>query len=78
MAELTITKLRYLCLRTETPQYQIAALAGIHSSTFSAYCKGQREINSKHLIALCKLFKVDPEEVIGTVTLEGIELEGVE
>lgn len=60
-----MTKLRAKVLRVPQPQYQIAALAGIHPSTFSLYVTGQQAIKDKHLIALCNLFRCEPEEILG-------------
>jgi DNA-binding Xre family transcriptional regulator len=60
-----ITRLRAKTLRVPQPQYQIAALAGIHPSTFSLYITGQRPIKDKHLVALCDLFRCEPEEILG-------------
>lgn len=60
-----VTKLKALVIRVPQPQYQIAALAGIHPSVFSMYVLGQKPIRDKHLVALCELFRVEPEEVLG-------------
>lgn len=60
-----LTKLRAKILRVPQPQYQIAALAGIHPSTLSRYVLGQQAILDKHLIALCDLFRCEPEEIVG-------------
>lgn len=66
-----VTKLRIKVLATTHPQYQIAALAGIHPSTFSRYVKGLQPILDKHLIALCDLFNCEPEDIIGWEDVNG-------
>lgn len=68
---LRVTKLRVKVLSVPQPQYQIAAIAGIHPSTMSAYVKGDRDILDKHLVALCDLFDCEPEEIIGDVDASG-------
>ena len=66
----TMTKLRYLILTLPQPQYEIAALARIHPSTFSSYCKGTRDIKADHLVALFELLKLEPEEILGWIDVE--------
>lgn len=66
-----VTKLRIKVLSVPQPQYQVAALAGIHPSTFSRYVKGLQPILDKHLIALCDLFGCEPEELIGWEDVNG-------
>jgi transcriptional regulator with XRE-family HTH domain len=66
-----VTKLRIKVLATARPQYQVAALAGIHPSTFSRYVKGDAPILDKHLIALCDLFGCEPEDVMGWEEVNG-------
>lgn len=64
-----ITKLRVKVLSVPQPQYQIAALAGIHPSTLSSYVKGDKPILDKHLVALCDLFGCEPEDIMGEVDM---------
>jgi DNA-binding Xre family transcriptional regulator len=64
-----ITKLKRLLMSVPRPQYQIAALAGIHPSTLSMYARGQALILDKHLVALCDLFQCEPEDVLGFVEI---------
>lgn len=66
-----VTKLRIKVLGTAHPQYQIAALAGIHPSTMSGYVRGDKPILDKHLIALCDLFNCEPEDIIGWEDVNG-------
>lgn len=74
LAPLQITKLRIKVLSVDHPQYQIAALAGIHPSTLSMYVKGDKPILDKHLIALCDLFQCEPEDIIGWEEINGVNL----
>jgi transcriptional regulator with XRE-family HTH domain len=60
-----VTRLKLLLLTQEEKDYVIAAAAGIHPSTLSLYSRGAKEISAKHLIALCDLFNVEPEAIIG-------------
>lgn len=62
-----VTKLRVKVLSVPHPQYQIAALAGIHPTTLSHYIHGKKDIQPPHLIALCKLFDCESEEIMGWV-----------
>jgi hypothetical protein len=59
-----LTKLKAKLLRLPQPQYQIAALAQIHPTTFSGYVNGKPML-AKHLVALCDLFQCEPEEIMG-------------
>lgn len=54
----------------EQPNYKVAAAADIHPSTLSEYARGIRPISAKNLISLCKLFQCEPDDIIGTVTVE--------
>ena len=60
-----VTRLKLYMLSIDMPDYKIAAAAGIAPSTISEYQRGRREISAKHLIALCEVFDVQPEEIIG-------------
>lgn len=66
----TITKLMLKLQTTRQPNYIVGAACGIHPTTLSLYARGKQPISSKHLIALCKLFKCEPEDLIGDVTVE--------
>lgn len=66
-----ITKLRAKIIRLPHPQYQIAALAGIHPSTLSKYVQGEPVLD-KHLIALCDLFQCEPEEILGWEEMDSL------
>jgi DNA-binding Xre family transcriptional regulator len=62
-----VTKLRVKVLSVPQPQYQIAALAGIHPSIMSMYVRGEKPIRDKHLIALCELFRCEPDDIMGWI-----------
>lgn len=65
-----ITKLMLKLQTSSAPNYVIGAACHIHPTTLSRYARGQVDISSKHLIALCKLFECEPEEILGTITVE--------
>lgn len=66
----TITKLRLKLSQISEPNYVIAAMAHIHPTQLSDYAQGKKPLSAKHLVALCQLFKCDPEEIIGEVEVE--------
>lgn len=65
-----VTKLMLKLQTTSQPNYIVGASCGIHPTTLSYYARGIRPISAKHLIALCKLFQCEPDELIGSVTVE--------
>jgi transcriptional regulator with XRE-family HTH domain len=64
-----LTKLKILLLEDDKPQYQVAALCGIHPSTLSNYALGQHP-SVAHLRALCKYFKCRQQDIIGWEEVE--------
>lgn len=60
-----ITKLRSLLIKSNIPQYQVAARMGLHPSTLSAYSLGKESIKPYHLVQICQYFQLEPEDVIG-------------
>ena len=60
-----LTKLRERLLSIPHPQYQIAALAGIHPSKLSMYARGEKDMSAKHLLALCHILHCEPEDIVG-------------
>ncbi len=65
-----ITKLMLKLQTTSQANYVIGASCGIHPTTLSLYARGQKDISPKHLIALCKLFECEPEEILGDIVVE--------
>lgn len=65
-----ITKLMLKLMSIEQANYKIAAAAGIHPTTLSNYARGTKDISAKHLIALCRLFECEPDDVMGQVEVE--------
>lgn len=63
-----MTLLKRLSLATGKPQYQIAASAGIHPSIFSQYVRGEKDITTGHLKALCTLFNLPSDQLVGWVS----------
>lgn len=59
------TKLRLRILETGGPAYMVAAHCGFSPSRMSEYVLGRRAIPPKHLIALCKVLRCEPEDVTG-------------
>jgi transcriptional regulator with XRE-family HTH domain len=68
--QLTITKLKLKLLACDSPQYVVAAAAGIHPSRLSLYALGKRDPLLIHLYRLCKVFKCPVEDLLGTVVVE--------
>jgi hypothetical protein len=72
-----ITQLKRLTLEaTDTngiaiPAYQIAGDIGIHPSTFSKYCLGQRELPWQHRDLIADYFEVDGEILDQLVEIDG-------
>lgn len=50
-----------------SPQYLVAAKAGIHPSTLSQYCRGQKAIAVHHLQRLAVVLDCPAEALLGTV-----------
>lgn len=65
-----ITKLMLKLQTTKQPNYIVGAACGIHPTTLSFYARGIKPISAKHLIALCKLFECEADDLIGNVTVE--------
>lgn len=68
-----VSKLRLKILATNTPQYIIGSLAGIHHSRMSEYCLMQRPIPPHHLLALCEVLDCEPDELLGIADNNGIQ-----
>lgn len=60
-----ISKLRLKLVESGERQYVIAARANISPSRVSEYAMGQRSIPSHHLVALAKVLKCAPADLIG-------------
>lgn len=68
--KVVITKLMLKLQTTSEPNYVVGASCGIHPTTLSQYARGNKDISPKHLIALCKLFQCEADEIIGNVEVE--------
>lgn len=60
-----ITRLKLHLLALGKPNYEVAAAAGIAPSQLSRYSSGRDDIRANHLVALCELLDVEPEELMG-------------
>lgn len=60
-----ITKLRKKMLEIGGPAYRVAERAGFPASRMSEYTLGRKPIPVKHLVALCRVFNCDPEDITG-------------
>lgn len=67
-----LSKLRLKILETDTPQYIIGSMAGIHHSRMSEYCLLQKPIPPHHLVALCEVLDCEPTDIIGEADNNGI------
>lgn len=61
----THTKIGALIASTGEPVYMWSARARIAYSTLNDYICGRRPISHNHLIRLCDVFDVEPEQLIG-------------
>ena len=74
--QIKITELKRLTLEAvdvngdPIPAYQIAGDIGIHPSTFSKYCLGQREIPWQHRELIASYFGVDGAILDQMVTVD--------
>lgn len=62
---LQITRLKLHLMALDMPSYKLAAAANIAPSQLSRYMSGRDDIRAVHLVALCELLNVDPEELMG-------------
>jgi hypothetical protein len=62
-----ITRIRSLLLHDERPQYEVAALMGIHPSTLSQYGLGRKEVLPHHLVLMSRFWRLDAEHILGYV-----------
>lgn len=60
-----ITRLKLHLMSIDKPSYQVAAAANIAPSQLSRYMSGRDDIRASHLVALCELLNVEPEEIMG-------------
>lgn len=65
-----VTKLMLKCMSVVQPNYQIAAAAGLHPTTLSQYARGVKPIKADHLVALCRVFECEPEDLLGDIEVE--------
>lgn len=62
---MAVSKLRMRILEEGGPAYIIAARAGISPSRVSEYTLGRRRIPPHHVVALCRVLKCNPDELLG-------------
>lgn len=60
-----MSRLKLLCMGHGGPQYMIAALAGMSPSRLSEYCLMQKDIPVHHMVGLCRVFRCEPEDILG-------------
>lgn len=51
-------------------QKEVAAVLGINQRVYSTYETGKRDIPLRHLITLCKFYKVSSDYILGLQTKE--------
>ena len=77
----TMTKFRYLLIlhriHTGEQQYVVAGMTQIHPTIISHYAQGKRAISSLHMIKLCNYLKVNPEDLVGEITIPTEEYEEI-
>lgn len=52
------------------PNYVIAGVLGIAPYTLSQYARGKKPMRADHLVAICRLFQCEPDDVMGWITVE--------
>lgn len=67
---MSVTKLRLALLNTDAPQYMIAALAGMSPSRVSEYALGKKPIPTHHLLALARVLKKNPSDLVGEADVD--------
>jgi len=60
-----VERLRDLREDHDLTQAQVAQYLGTTQQVYSRYEKGENELPIRHLIALCRLYKVSADEVLG-------------
>jgi len=60
-----VERLRDLREDHDLTQAQVAQYLGTTQQVHSRYEKGENELPIRHLIALCRLYKVSADEVLG-------------
>lgn len=65
-----ISKLMLKLQSISRPNYKIAAALDIHPTTLSLYARGKKDISAQHLIAMCKFFECEPEDILGNIEVE--------
>lgn len=65
-----LTKLDALVRNSGLRQYQIAGICGIHPTTLGQYINGKKGFMARDIVALAKFFEVEPEDVVGWMTME--------
>jgi len=60
-----VERLRDLREDHDLTQTQVAQYLGTTQQVYSRYEKGENELPIRHLIALCRLYKVSADEVLG-------------
>ena len=68
--QITLSKLRARVEADPRRQWVIAAACGINPTTMSFYIRGHRAYTQEHLLALCKEFECDPEDITGVYVFD--------
>lgn len=72
------TKVGRLISDRQLRVYAIAANANISPRVMSEYCAGRRSFSQHHLLALCRVLEVTPDQILEDEDLEGYEDEVTE
>lgn len=63
--EAYMKKLRDLREDSDKTQAEVAAYPGTSQTMYARYERGANELPVRHLIALCRLYKVSADDVLG-------------
>lgn len=72
--EYYMRKIRDLREDADLTQTQVAEILGTSQTMYARYERGASELPIRHLIALCRLYKVSADEILGTWTQSGKNL----
>ena len=64
--EYYMRKIRDLREDADLTQTQVAEFLGTSQTMYARYERGASELPIRHLIALCRLYKVSADEILGT------------
>ena len=68
--------LRTLRIDSDKTQKEIAAVLGTSQTMYARYERGANELPIRHLLALCRYYRVSADSILGLVDARGNSLYG--